>query len=96
MRYEIFNGGCLGTVEWRGPGEVAVDVPYIEHRAWLERFFRAYDSVIVGDGAQRMTLERRDSSEAAFNQAVYELAGYTCTPCGVEDHGNGPARSPQS
>lgn len=78
MRYEIFNGDYVGTAEWVAPGEVAVDVPDPEARAWFERYFATEDSVMAAAGDHDgMTLERRDASEAAFNRAMYQLAAYS-------------------
>lgn len=78
MRYEIFNGDYVGTAEWVAPGEVAVDVPDPEQRAWFERYFAAEDSVMAPAGDHDgMTLERRDASEAAFNRALNQLAAFS-------------------
>lgn len=81
MRYDVFNGDHIGTVEWRPPGEVVVEVDDADHRAWLERYFRGYGVVIASAGVVRhLGLEHRLRSERAFDEAVRLLAGYCCRP----------------
>ncbi len=77
MKYSIYNGKYLGTAEWVGPGEVALDVPDAGERAWLKHFFAREDSFLSGrlDDAE-MTVERGDSSSEAFERATYRLAAY--------------------
>lgn len=78
MRYEIFNGRYVGTAEWMGPGDVMLDVSDPEQCAWFEHYFATEDSVMAAAGDHDgMLLERRDASEAAFNRAMYQLAGYS-------------------
>jgi hypothetical protein len=78
MRYEIFDGEYVGAAEWVAPGEVVLDVQESALREWLERYFAAEESVMTPLGSEDgMTCERRDASEAAFNRAVFQLAGYS-------------------
>jgi hypothetical protein len=78
LKYEIENGDYLGTAEWRGPGQVELDMPDGKDKRWLQRFFEGRDSVMGGAAEpEGMTLERRDESEAAFNRAAYQLAAYS-------------------
>lgn len=78
VRYEIENGDYVGTVEWQGPGKVALEMPDGPQKDWFERYFSAEDSVMGGAGEpQGMTYEKRNESEAAFNRATWELCAYS-------------------
>ena len=78
VRYEIENGDYVGTVEWQGPGRVALQMPDGPQKEWFQRYFEAEDSVMGGAGEpEGMTLERRNESEAAFNRAAWELSAYS-------------------
>lgn len=77
MKFHIYNGAYVGTVEWRGPGDVALDVDDAEQRAWLERYFHSEDSFLIGDAlAAELLCERPDSSAQAFERACYRLSAY--------------------
>ena len=78
MKYEIHNGDYVGTVEWQGPGHVAVEMRDPEHQDWFEAYFTAEDSCMSGpvEAAPMSQANRRDSSEAAFEHAAYHLAAY--------------------
>jgi hypothetical protein len=75
MKIEIYDGEKVGTVEWRAPGQVAVEVPDPEQRSWFESFFAAEDSTLDGpvECASMTSAERGDSSEEAFARALYRL-----------------------
>ena len=78
VRYEIENGDYVGTVEWQGPGKVALEMPDGPQKDWFARYFEAEDSVMGGAGEpQGMTHERRDETEAAFNRAAGERSAYS-------------------
>ena len=78
MRYGIFNGDYVGTAEWVASGEVVLDIADPQERAWFEHYFATEDSVMAAAGDHEgMILERRDASEAAFNRAMYQLAGHS-------------------
>ena len=78
VRYEIDNGDYVGTVEWQGPGKVAVEMADGSQREWFQRYFDAEDSVMGGAGEPMgMTHEKRNESEAAFNRAAWELSAYS-------------------
>lgn len=78
VRYEIENGDYVGTVEWQGPGRVALQMPDGPQKEWFQRYFEAEDSVMGGAGEpEGMTFERRNESEAAFNRAAWELSAYS-------------------
>jgi hypothetical protein len=77
VRFELFNGDYVGTVEWRDEGEVALDVPDETQRRFFERHFSKEESFMSGAVDQAgMSLERGDSSEPAFVRAVERLAAY--------------------
>jgi hypothetical protein len=75
VKIEIYNGEQVATVEWRAPGQVAVEVPDPEQRSWFESFFAAEDSTLDGpvECASMTSAERGDSSEEAFARALYRL-----------------------
>ncbi len=76
MRFEIHNGDFVGTAEWRGPGDVALDMDE-EHKAFFERYFHAEHSCIAPAGDHDgMKHQRPVDSEQAFNHAMWELAAY--------------------
>lgn len=77
MQFEIANGDFVGTAEWHGPGDVALDMPDPAKEAWFSRYFEAEDSVMSGPlDCAGMSSERRDASEEAFQRAAFQLAGY--------------------
>ena len=77
MKLEIHNGTLVGTVEWRGPGEVALDIDDPEQKAWFENYFHAEETCLDGHAeAAHMSAHRRDDTEASFEHACWELAGY--------------------
>jgi hypothetical protein len=80
VRFEIENGNYLGTAEWTGPGEVFLDMPDGDEKRWLQRYFSG-ESVYLGGlvDCPEMIVERRDSSEAAFIHAAFELDKWACT-----------------
>ena len=78
MRFEIENGDYVGTAEWRGPGDVALDMSDPAEKNWFERYFRAEDSFLTGPvECAEMSVERRDASEQAFVRATTQLAAYS-------------------
>jgi hypothetical protein len=78
VRFEIYDGEYVGTVEWSAPGDVALDVRDDQERAFLERFFEEEDAFLTGSiGAEEMATERRNSSAEAFARATYQLAAYS-------------------
>ncbi|HJR45285.1 MAG TPA: hypothetical protein VJ927_06740 [Actinomycetota bacterium] len=80
MQFEIENGDFVGTAEWQGPGQVALDMPDGTKRDWFSRYFEAEDSVMGGPvDCAEMTSERRDASQEAFQRAAFQLAAYAYT-----------------
>ena len=79
MKFEFENGKHLGTAEWQGPGQVAVEMDDPEKKAWFERYFESEDSYMAGsvEGDGDMRCERRDESEQAFEHAARMLAAYS-------------------
>jgi hypothetical protein len=77
MKFEVENGSYVGTIEWEAPGRVALEMDEAA-KSWFERYFGAEDSFMGGElGDEFMEMERRDSSEEAFNRAAYQLAAYS-------------------
>jgi hypothetical protein len=77
MRFEVVNGDDVGTVEWRGPGDVAVNMTDPSQERWFTRYFQAEESVMRGPvDCAEMTSERRDASEESFQRAAFQLAAY--------------------
>ena len=77
MRFEVVNGEDVGTVEWRGPGDVAVQMADPKQARWFSRYFQAEESVMGGPvDCAEMTSERRDASRESFQRAAYQLAVY--------------------
>jgi hypothetical protein len=77
MQFEVQHGDSFGTVEWRGPGDVAVEMPDPKQESWFSNYFRAEDSVMGGPvDCAEMSSGRRDSSEEAFQRAAFQLAAY--------------------
>ena len=78
MKFEIDNGEYVGTAEWRGPGDVLLDMPDPDQRSWFERYFAQEDASLGGAvGDESLSSERRDDSERAFNKAAFQLAAYS-------------------
>lgn len=78
MRYEIYNGEYVGTVEWSGPGHITLDVDDDDQKHWFASYFEAEDSFLTGSiGCEEISVERRDSSPAAFTRAARALAAYS-------------------
>ena len=77
MRYEIENGDYVGSVEWRGPGQVLLDMDDPDDHTWFARYFSTEDTFLSGPvEAPEMQSERRDDSEEAFTRAAMRLAAY--------------------
>jgi hypothetical protein len=77
MQFEVKHGDSSGTVEWRGPGDVAVEMPDPKQESWFSSYFQAEDSVMGGPlDCAGMSSERRDSSQEAFQRAAFQLAAY--------------------
>jgi hypothetical protein len=77
MKLEIENGRFVGTAEWRGPGDVRVEMENPEYQAWFERYFSTEDAFLTGPvECAEMSSERRDASEQAFQRAVFQLVAY--------------------
>lgn len=80
MQFEIANGDFVGTAEWHGPGQVALDMADPATEAWFARYFEAEESVMSGPlDCAEMSSERRDASQEAFQRAAFQLAGYAYT-----------------
>lgn len=78
MKFEIENGEFVGTAEWRGPRDVALDMEDPGQRSWFERYFAEEDSRLGGPvGDEWLSSERRDESEESFNRAAFQLAAYS-------------------
>ncbi len=77
MRFEIDNGEVLGSAEWRGPGQVQVEMPDAGARAWFEHYFSQDDAYLTGPAdAAEMAFGPRNGSEESFQRAAYGLAAY--------------------
>jgi hypothetical protein len=77
VKFEIYNGGYVGTVEWSGPGNISLDVSDDRERSWFEHYFGSEDAFLMGSvGFEEMALEKRDSSQEAFTRAAMHLAAY--------------------
>lgn len=94
MKLEIRSGDWLGTAEWCGPGEVALDIPDPDRRDWFQRYFESEDAFLTGavDGAE-MSVERPDSSEEAFVRSAYQLARYSYEVSRESDGARSQARA---
>jgi hypothetical protein len=80
MKLEIHNGEFVGTAEWREPGKVTVEVADPDEKKWFEAYFEGEDAYLSGSvGCPEMHVERRDSSEAAFDRAAEALTRYAYT-----------------
>ena len=78
MKFEIFNGDNVGTAEWVAAGHVDLEMDDAGQRAFFERFFSSEDTFLSGPvESAEMTMERRDSSEQAFQRAAFALAAYS-------------------
>lgn len=77
MRFEIENGDYVGSAEWQGPGQVALDIADDKQREFFQKYFTSESAFMAGLGDDaNMVCERRDSSEEAFNRSLFELAGH--------------------
>ena len=77
MQFEVQHGDSLGTVEWRGPGDVSVQMADPKQESWFSSYFEAEDSVMGGPvDCAEMSSERRDASQEAFQRAAFQLAAY--------------------
>jgi hypothetical protein len=77
MKLEIENGRLVGTAEWRGPGDVRVEMEDPEDQAWFEKYFSTEDAFLSGPvECAEMSSERRDESEQAFQRAAFQLVAY--------------------
>lgn len=77
MKFEIRNGEYVGTAEWRGPGDVSLQMHDPAQESWFARYFHTEDSFMGGSvECGQMECERPDSSQEAFQRAAYRLAGY--------------------
>jgi hypothetical protein len=80
MKLEIHNGEFVGTAEWREPGRVELDVEDPDQRTWFEKYFEGEEAYLGGSvGDPEMQVERRDSSQAAFDRAADALTRYAYT-----------------
>jgi len=80
MKLEIHNGEFVGTAEWQEPGKVAVEVDDPDERTWFENYFEGEEAYLGGSvDAPEMQVERRDSSQAAFDRAAEALRRYAYT-----------------
>lgn len=80
MKLEIHNGDYVGTAEWRGPGDVALDIADPAQERWFSDYLQAEDSFMGGSvECGEMECERPDASPEAFQRAAYRLAGYAYT-----------------
>lgn len=94
MKFEIENGEFVGTAEWRGPGDVALDMADPGHKSWFERYFAEEDATLGGAiGDEHMSSERRDESEQSFNRAAFQLAAYSYKVRQGDDRRNGAHRN---
>ena len=74
MKFEIENHG---TVEWQGPGQVAMDLAPEADKAFFERYFNTEKSYMAAAGDHDgMVVEKPADSEHAFNHALWELSAY--------------------
>jgi hypothetical protein len=91
MKLEIENGRFVGTAEWRGPGDVRVEMESPEDQAWFEKYFSTEDAFLSGPvECAEMSSERRDASEQAFQRAAFQLVAYEFH---VRDHTGRPGNA---
>jgi hypothetical protein len=94
MRFEIENGEYVGTAEWRGPGDVLLDMDDPKQRRWFESYFAQEDAALGGPvGDETMSSERRSDSEQSFNRAAFQLAAYSYKVRQGDDRRHGAHRN---
>jgi hypothetical protein len=94
MKFEIENGEYVGTAEWRGPGDVLLDMDDPQQRMWFERYFAEEDASLGGAiGDETMSSERRSESEQSFNRAAFQLAAYSYKVRQGDDRRHGAHRN---
>ena len=72
------SGDSVATAEWRGPGEVVLEVADPQRRRWLEAYFKSEDSFLGGEiDCAELYSERRDSSKKAFVRALFSLESHS-------------------
>ncbi len=77
MKFEFENGTMVGTAEWRGPGQVALDMPDSRFETWFRNYFESEQSYLSGSvDCPDMVSERPDSSAEAFRRAANRLASH--------------------
>jgi hypothetical protein len=77
MKFEIENGDYVGTAEWRGAGDVALDMTNPNERRFFERYFSQEDAFMAGPvEAPELAHGRRDASQRAFEHAAFCLSAY--------------------
>ena len=87
MKFEFENGKHLGTAEWQGPGQVAVEMDDPDKKAWFEHYFESEDSYMAGsvegDGDMRWyELEVPETSvPAKFTVCSIGFSGGSSTGC---------------
>jgi hypothetical protein len=78
MRYEIGNDEFMGAAEWRGPGNVAVEMTDPRQQMWFENYFKTEVAFMTGSvECGELAMERRDDSPESFTRAARELAAYS-------------------
>ena len=87
MKFEVQNGTRVGTVEWRSPGDVALEMDDPKEREWFRQYFAREDSFLTGSVGEPEMSEpvRGDASEKAFAHATFRLAAHHYTVRQVEE-----------
>ncbi|MFN2389420.1 MAG: hypothetical protein ABR575_07440 [Actinomycetota bacterium] len=97
MKFHIENGTEVGTAEWRGPGQVRLDVPDEHQRAWFERYFTSERATLRGSvDCPEMDTELPSSSPDTFERAANHLAAHAYTVVRVDGGAPGGAPPPGS
>jgi hypothetical protein len=80
MKFRIDNGVFVGTAEWRRAGVVDVDIAEPDERRFLEHYLSTPYSALGGPiDCPEMQYEAPDSSEQAFERAMYRLMEHAYT-----------------
>jgi hypothetical protein len=88
MKFRIDNGVFVGTAEWRESGLVDLHITEPDERNFLEHYLSTPYSALGGPiDCPEMQHEAPDSSEQAFQRAMYRLAEHAYTVRPLDDGG---------
>ena len=86
MKFRIDNGVFVGTAEWRESGLVDLHITEPDERSFLERYLSTPYSALGGPiDCPEMQHEAPDSSEQAFERAMYRLTEHAYTVRRLDD-----------